>query len=183
MTAPPPFFPHVVLRGESAALLDELTVFYPSVEMPTSVNNMLSAGGVGRGTEESHGTSGLSPPSRSGSRSRSMSPRGPSTSTQPVPAMATPTLSPRSSIIFASRPSPVVPSPSCPASPALSRPTSPRPTHDATTTTSPTRHHAHQHGAGGHHELAQHAISAATPSLSRNSSNVDLSHVFERGQF
>lgn len=99
------------------------------------------------------------PPSRATSRSRSASP-----GSSPTPGISS-TISPQSSRIFTSRPSPVVP-PSQPASPSFSRPTSPRPhvSRQIEEPASPT---------SAHHDL----------SLSASGSTVDLSHIFERGAF
>lgn len=96
------------------------------------------------------------PPSRATSRSRSASP-----GSSPTPGISS-TISPQSSRIFTSRPSPVVP-PSQPASPSFSRPTSPRPhvSRQIEEPASPT---------SAHHDL----------SLSASGSTVDLSHIFER---
>lgn len=128
-----------------------------------------------------------SDPSRSPSRTRSLSPRpsGPTTTTMslpsptpssalPSPNVSGPSLSPRPSKIFASRPSPVVPSPSVPGS----RPTSPPPSfqqqHEPV---SPTR------GGATTTTTGEHDFVTNAPVLSTSSSTVDLSHVFERGEF
>ncbi|KAK4056770.1 hypothetical protein OIO90_002322 [Microbotryomycetes sp. JL221] len=140
----------------------------------------------------------LSPPTSPSPRSqsparRSLSPGPPTTLQQ-----AQPTLSPKNSRVFASRPSPVVPSPSVPGSPAsFSRPTSPRPQVQHATATSdatphsPTlsKHHPSSHAQHQHQpqqqQQSQHGPHSgfelsSSGMISRSASNVDLSHVFER---
>ncbi|KAK4054388.1 hypothetical protein OIV83_000882 [Microbotryomycetes sp. JL201] len=170
----------------------------PSITLSTAQSQPTAASGS---TSSAHSSTPsplrareLSPPTSPSPGGRSQSPArrslspGPPTTAQ----QAHPTLSPRSSRVFASRPSPVVPSPSVPGSPAsFSRPTSPRPhqtgvADPTTASTGSSHHHAPPHSptqaktphgsapAAGPFELSSSGM------ISRSASNVDLSHVFER---
>ena len=136
----PPARTAALLTLSSALDVDPLSTPIISLESPSSPSGM------------SH----LGPDSvRDTSRSRSLSP----TPSSPPRAV----VSPRTSRVFASRPSPVVPSPSLPASPSISRPPSPR----------PPRGDDGPHSPAPPHELPVSAAALA----------VDLNHIFERGTF